>query len=62
MLRLCQNHRRIGYRGFFQISKWKMILIVHNYLDQYRVLRLFYKDYIGEPMLNPTITYDKRKD
>ena len=39
-----------------------MILIVHNYLDQSTVLRLFYKDYTGEPLLNPTITYDKRKD
>ena len=34
----------------------------NNYLDQYRDLKLFYKEYIGESMLNPIKTYDKMKD
>ena len=33
----------------------------NNYLDHYRDLRLFYREYVGEPMLNPIITYDKMK-
>ena len=33
----------------------------NTYLDQYRDLKLFYKEYVGEPMLNPIITYDKMK-
>ena len=33
----------------------------NNYLEQYRDLKLFYKEYVGEPMLNPIITYDKMK-
>ena len=32
-----------------------------NYLDQYRDLKMFYKDYVGETMLSPIITYDKMK-
>ena len=31
------------------------------YLDHYRDLKLFYKVYVGEPMLNPIITHDKMK-
>ena len=34
----------------------------NNYLDHYRDLKLFYKEYIGESMLNPIITYDKMKN
>ena len=33
----------------------------NNYLEQYRDLKLFYKEYVGEPMLSPIITYDKMK-
>ena len=33
----------------------------NNYLEQYRDLKLFYKEYVGESMLNPIITYDKMK-
>ena len=33
-----------------------------NYLDQYRDIKLFYNEYIGESMLNPIITYDKMKN
>ena len=33
----------------------------NNYLDQYRDLKLFYKEYVGEPILSPIITYDKMK-
>ena len=33
----------------------------NNYLEQYRDLNLFCKEYVGEPMLNPIITYDKMK-
>ena len=33
----------------------------NTYLDQYRDLKLFYKEYVGEPMLNPIITFDKMK-
>ena len=33
----------------------------NNYLEQYRDLKLFYKEYVGEPMLNPIISYDKMK-
>ena len=34
----------------------------NNYLDQYRDLKLFYKEYVGESMLSPIITYDKLKN
>ena len=34
----------------------------NNYLDQYRDLKLFYKEYVGESMLFPIITYDKMKN
>ena len=33
----------------------------NNYLEQYRDLKLFYKEYVGESMLSPIITYDKMK-
>ena len=33
----------------------------NNYLEQYRDLKLFYKEYVGEPMLSPIITYDRMK-
>ena len=40
--------------------------IMNNYeenicLDQYRDLKLLYKEYIGEQLLSPIITYDKMK-
>ena len=34
----------------------------NNYLEQYKDLKLFYKDYVGESMLIPIITNDKMKD
>ena len=34
----------------------------NNYLDQYRDLKLFYKEYIGEETLSPFISYDKMKN
>ena len=34
----------------------------NNYLDQYRDLKLFYNEYIGEQLLSPIITNDKIKD
>ena len=33
----------------------------NNYLDQYKDLKLFCNEYVGEPILNPIITYDKKK-
>ena len=33
----------------------------HNYLDQYRYLKLFHKEYIGEQVISPIKTYDKMK-
>ena len=38
-----------------------VIFAENNYLEQYRELKLFYKEYVGEPMLNRIITYDKMK-
>ena len=32
-----------------------------NYLNQYRDLKLFYKEYNGEQLLSLIITYDKMK-
>ena len=29
----------------------------NNYLDQYRDIKLFYKEYVGEPLLSPFINY-----
>ena len=34
----------------------------NNYLEQYKDLKLFYKEYVGDPLLSPIITYDKMKD
>ena len=34
----------------------------NNYLEQYRDLKLFYKEYVGESILSPIISYDKMKD
>ena len=31
----------------------------NNYLDQFRDLKLFWKEYVGAPMLSPIITYEK---
>ena len=33
----------------------------NNYLDQYRDLKLIYKELVGETMFNPIIPYDKMK-
>ena len=32
-----------------------------NYLEQYNDLELFYKEYVGDQLLSPIITYDKMK-
>ena len=34
----------------------------NNYVEQYRDLKKFYRDYIGEPMWNPIITYNRMKE
>ena len=34
----------------------------NNYLEQYKDLKLFYKEYVGESILSPIITYDKMKN
>ena len=34
----------------------------NNYLEQYQALKLFYKEYVGDQLLPPIITYDKMKD
>ena len=33
----------------------------NNYLEQYKDLKLFYKEYVGEQLLSHTMTYDKSK-
>ena len=33
-----------------------------DYLDQYRVLELFYKEYVGEELMNPYISYTDMKN
>ena len=33
----------------------------NSYLDQYRDLKLFYKEYVGEELLEPYITYPDMK-
>ena len=33
----------------------------NSYLDQYRDLKLFYRDYVGEQLLNPYISYTDMK-
>ena len=34
----------------------------NNYLEQYKDLKLFYKEYVGDHLLSPIITYDKMKN
>ena len=34
----------------------------NNYLEQDRDLKLFHKEYVGESMLSPIISYDKKKN
>ena len=34
----------------------------NSYLDQYRDLKLFYKEYLGESLLSPSISYPDMKD
>ena len=34
----------------------------NNYLEQYKDLKLFYKEYVGDQLLSPIIAYDKMKD
>ena len=31
----------------------------NNYLEQFKDLKLFYKEYVGEQLLSPIISYDK---
>ena len=38
-----------------------MVIFAENNYLQYRDLKLFHKEYVGEPMLNPIISYDKMK-
>ena len=33
----------------------------NGFIDQYRDLKLFFKEYIGEPILNPPISYPDMK-
>ena len=33
----------------------------NNYLEQYKDLKLFYNEYVGDQLLSPTIAYDKMK-
>ena len=34
----------------------------NNYLDQYRDIKLFYREYVGDQLLSPNISYDKMKN
>ena len=34
----------------------------NDYLDQYRNLKLFYKEFVGEELMNPFINYTDTKD
>ena len=34
----------------------------NNYLEQYKDLKQFYKEYVGDHLLSPIITYDKMKN
>ena len=34
----------------------------NNYLEQYRDLKMFYKEYVGEQLLSPIMSYDKTKN
>ena len=33
----------------------------NDYIDQYRVLKLFYKEYVGEELLSPFVSYTDMK-
>ena len=33
----------------------------NSYLDQYRDLKIYYKEYVGEQLLQPYITYPEKK-
>ena len=35
---------------------------LNDYLDQYKVVKLFYKEYVGEELLNPFISYPDMKN
>ena len=35
---------------------------LNDYVDQYRDLKLFYKEYVGEELLNPCIIYADMKN
>ena len=35
---------------------FSQIFLENEYLDQYRDLNLFYKEYVGEELLNPFIS------
>ena len=35
---------------------------VNDYIDQYRDLKLFYKEYVGEELLNPFVSYTDMKN
>ena len=43
----------------FDIQKIVLMLTMtaNDYLDQYRDNKLFHKEYVGEPLLNPFINY-----
>ena len=47
-----------GYQKDAVLTNFRQI----DYLDQYRVLKLFYKEHVGEELLNPPISYNDRKD
>ena len=36
--------------------------VENNYLDQYRGLKIFYKEYVGDQLLSPIISHDKMKN
>ena len=35
---------------------------INDYLDQYQDVKLFYKEYVGEELLNPFLTYPDMKN
>ena len=57
-------------RKYF-VNRWRQkipknsVNAIYNtkkYLNQYRVLKLFYKEYVGEPLLRPFVTYTDMKN
>ena len=34
----------------------------NDYIDQYKDLKLFFKEYVGEELLNPFVSYPDKKD